>query len=102
MVGKVGALVQAGQQALPALSDLLARIEPFVGTAEEAGAVRQAYELMPKAAFSGKVLEACPDMLAVSRLPRIVWSDLGSPHRVMEALTRMRIRPEWARTLAPA
>jgi hypothetical protein len=29
-----------------------------------------------------------------------VWSDLGSPHRVMEALTRMRIRPEWAHTLA--
>ncbi len=50
----------------------------------------------------GKVLEACPDLLAVSRLPRIVWSDLGSPHRVMEALTRMRIRPEWAPSLAPS
>ena len=47
------------------------------------------------------VLEACPEALSVSRLPRIVWSDLGSPHRVMEALTRMRIRPEWARSLAP-
>lgn len=102
MVGKVTALVQAGWQALPALSDRLAGIEPFVGTAEEAGAVRQAYELMPKANFSREVLEACPDMLAVSRMPRIVWSDLGSPHRVMEAVTRMRIRPEWARTLAPA
>jgi hypothetical protein len=29
-----------------------------------------------------------------------VWSDLGSPHRVMEALTRLRIRPEWAPPLA--
>ena len=48
------------------------------------------------------MLEVCPDALAVSRLPRIVWSDLGSPHRVMEALTRMRVRPEWARTLAPS
>ena len=55
---------------------------------------------MPKANFSRAVLEVAPESLAVSRLPRIVWSDLGSPHRVMEALTRMRIRPEWAHTLA--
>lgn len=96
LVGKVATLVQTGWQALPALSDRLAHIEPFVGTPEEADAVRQAYELMPRANFSKDVLEATGDVLAVSRLPRIVWSDLGSPHRVMEALTRMRIRPEWA------
>jgi mannose-1-phosphate guanylyltransferase len=96
LVGKVATLVQTGWQALPALSDRLAHIEPFVGTPEEADAVRQAYELMPRANFSKDVLEAAGDALAVSRLPRIVWSDLGSPHRVMEALTRMRIRPEWA------
>lgn len=96
LVGKVATLVQTGWQALPALSDRLAHIEPFVGTPEEADAVRQAYELMPRANFSKDVLETAGDALAVSRLPRIVWSDLGSPHRVMEALTRMRIRPEWA------
>lgn len=102
LVGKVATLVQTGWQALPELSDRLAHIEPFVGTPEEADAVRQAYELMPRANFSKHVLEVCPDALAVSRLPHIVWSDLGSPHRVMEALTRMRIRPEWARTLSPS
>jgi mannose-1-phosphate guanylyltransferase len=100
LVGKVATLAQIGWQALPELSDRLAHIEPFVGTDDEADAVRQAYELMPRANFSKHVLEACPDALAVSQLPRIVWSDLGSPHRVMEALTRMRIRPEWADTLA--
>jgi mannose-1-phosphate guanylyltransferase len=102
LIGKVAALVQAGCQALPDLSDRLARIEPFVGTPEEPDAVRQAYELMPKANFSRAVLEVCPEVLAVSRLPRVVWSDLGSPHRVMEALTRMRVRPEWTRSLAPS
>lgn len=102
IVGKVATLVQTGSQALPELSERLARIEPFAGTPEEPEAVRQAYELMPKANFSRAVLETCPEALCVSRLPRIVWSDLGSPHRVMEALTRMRIRPEWARSLAPS
>ncbi len=100
MVGKVATLVQVGGQVLPDLSERLGRIEPFAGTPSEADAVRQAYELMPKANFSRAVLEVAPEALAVSRLPRIVWSDLGSPHRVMEALTRMRIRPDWARGLA--
>jgi len=102
IVGKVATLVQTGGQALPELSERLARIEPFAGTPEEPDAVRQAFELMPKMNFSRAVLETCPEALSVSRLPRIVWSDLGSPHRVMEALTRMRIRPEWARSLAPS
>ncbi|HEY7654854.1 MAG TPA: sugar phosphate nucleotidyltransferase [Methylomirabilota bacterium] len=96
MVGKVVTLLQTGWQALPELSERLTRVEPFVGRPEEADALRQAYELMPKANFPRSVLEACPELLAVSRLPRIVWSDLGSPHRLMEALTRIRIRPEWA------
>jgi mannose-1-phosphate guanylyltransferase len=102
LVGKVATLVQTGWQALPELSDRLAHIEPFVSTPEEAEAVRQAYELTPRASFSRHVLDVCSEALAVSRLPRIVWSDLGSPHRVMEALTRMRLRPEWAQTLAPS
>jgi mannose-1-phosphate guanylyltransferase len=100
VIGKVTTMVQTGWQALPDLSDRLAHIEPFAGSPDEAEAVRQAYELMPRANFSKDVLEASPDALAVSRLPRIVWSDLGSPHRVMEAVTRMRVRPEWAETLA--
>ncbi len=99
MIGKVATLLQAGWQALPAMSDRLAHVEPFAGTADEPDATRQAYELMEKANFSRSVLEGCPDMLAVSRLPRIVWADLGCPHRVVEAMSRMRIRPEWARTV---
>ena len=102
VVAKVATLIQVGWQALPELSDRLAHIEPVVGTPDEADAVRQAYELMARANFSRDVLERCPDGLVVSRLPDVVWSDLGSPDRVMKALTRMRIRPEWASALAPS
>jgi hypothetical protein len=100
LIGKVATLVQTGWQALPEISDRIAHVEPFAETPKEDEAVRQAYELMPTAGFSKTVLERSPDALAVSRLPRIVWSDLGSPHRVMEALTRMRVRPEWAEAVA--
>jgi len=102
VVGKVATFLRAGRHALPDLSDRLARIARFADTPEEPDAVRQAFELMPKANFSRSVLERCPAMLAVSRLPRIVWSDLGSPHRVMEAITRMHLRPEWAEALPPS
>ena len=102
MVGKVATLVQAGWRAMPDLSERLARIEPFSGSAEEPQAVRQAYELMAPANFSRTLLATCPDMLAVSRLPRMAWSDLGSPRRVMKALTKIPVRPEWARAFRAA
>jgi len=101
VVGKVATLVHLGWQALPDMSDRLARIEPFVSTPEESHAVRKAYELMPRANFSRDLLEGSPEVLAVSRLPRVVWSDLGSPHRVMEVLPKLRARPGWAHAFAP-
>jgi hypothetical protein len=52
--------------------------------------------------FSCSVLEGCSDVLAVSSLPRMVCSDLGSPVRVMDAVARMRISPGSAARLLPA
>jgi len=102
LVARVATLVQAGRRTVPALSERLSRIERYVGTPQEAAAVRQAYDLMPEENFSRSVLEGCSDMLVVSCMPRTVWSDLGSPDRVMDAVARMRIRPEWATRLLPA
>jgi hypothetical protein len=90
---RVATLVQAGRRTVPALSERLSPIERYLGTPEEVAAVRQAHELMAKENFSCAVLEGCCDMLAVSRLPRMVWSDLGSPDRVMDAMARMQTRP---------
>ncbi len=95
VVAKVAALIQAGQQRLPDLNDRLARIAPFAGTPEEPWAVRQAYSLMPRANFSRAILEPCPPSLAVSPLPHLIWSDLGTPRRVFELLRRVPLRPAW-------
>ena len=89
-----------------------------MGTPEEPDAIRQAYELMPKVNFSRAVLEACPEALSVSRLPRRLekFVPVPEPHlnsmpsvlarsRIdsSESFTElMRIRPEWARSLAPS
>ncbi len=99
IVAKVATLLELGRVGLPALHDRLARLRGFAGTPDEPAAVRQAYELMPRANFSRDILEACPEALAVSKLPRLVWSDLGSPSRVLDAVTRMPTPPDWAERL---
>ncbi len=100
MVAKVATLVDAGYQHVPAMSDRLGHIEPFEGSEEEPWAMQQAYALMPTANFSRAVLEPCPPYLAVSSLPRITWSDLGTPRRVLAVIQRLRVRPPWLRTRA--
>jgi hypothetical protein len=101
VVGKVTTFLRVGFQTLPVLSERLARLEHFAGPDAEPEAVRQGFEMLPASDFSRSFLAACPKALAVSRLPRLVWSDLGSPRRVMEMVTRMRVRPTWADELGP-
>jgi hypothetical protein len=94
-VGKVATFLRAGREAVPEVDERLERAESSLGTDEEAWALHQAYALMPKANFSRAILEPCPALLAVSAIPRIVWSDLGTPRRVFEILGSFQDRPAW-------
>lgn len=94
-VAKVATLLEAGCRLLPQLSDRLARIAPFAGTADEPWAIHQAYALAPRANFSRAILEPCPPFLAVSRLPALTWSDWGTPERVVKSLRMAGISPPW-------
>jgi mannose-1-phosphate guanylyltransferase len=99
IIGKVGTLIGAGRQGAPDLSERIARLKAFAGDPDQAALVSQAYEHTASTDFARAILEGCPRGLGVSRLSRLVWSDLGSPRRVLEVLTRMRVRPAWARRL---
>jgi mannose-1-phosphate guanylyltransferase len=103
LVGTAEAFVDLGRRALPALSDRLARIEPFADTEDEPWALAQAYRLAPEANFSRAVLEPCPPGLAVSRLPADVkWSDWGTPDRVVQSLRAAGLQPPWMGRLGGA
>jgi mannose-1-phosphate guanylyltransferase len=95
LVGKAATFLRAGREAVPDVDARLTSAEPFFGTEDEAPALHQAYALMPRASFSRAVLEPCPSFLAVSAIPRVVWSDLGTPRRVFEVLERTQDRPAW-------
>ena len=96
VIGKADAVLKAGRRGTPAIIDALVEATPSVGIGHHAPALQPAYERMPKANFSRSVLEACADALAVARLPKLAWTDLGSPRRVIEVMDRLGIRPPWA------
>lgn len=91
----VPTLLDVGREYLPAVSDRLKLISAFAGSRHEAWAIRQAYALTPTSDFSRGILERSPSCLAVSPLPRLTWSDLGTPHRVVGVASRLLVRPLW-------
>jgi mannose-1-phosphate guanylyltransferase len=100
--GRATTLVEAGSDCLPALHERLIRLSRFLGTEHERWAIRQAYELSPRANFSQAVLERCPRKLAVVRLSAVSWRDLGTPRRVVKTLGELGMQPDWLRTLQPS
>jgi len=94
-VAKIGRLVEAGGQCVPQLHARLAGIAPFAGTEDETWAIQQAYALARSANFSRAILESGLPRLAVSKLPRVTWSDWGTPERVLRTLRRLGPLPDW-------
>ena len=95
LVGTATTFLRAAREAVPEVCERLARAVPFFETDAEAWALHQAYALMPRADFSRAILEPCPPFLAVAAVPRLMWSDLGSPRRVFEILGAARSLPAW-------
>jgi len=92
---RAATIVEAGQAHLPPLHERLARIASFAGTEHERWALRQGYELAPRASFSRDVLEQCPERLGVMPLTGVSWRDLGTPRGVLETLEETGSRPPW-------
>jgi mannose-1-phosphate guanylyltransferase len=94
-VAGLDGLLSLADSVLPAMNERLQRIASFWGTEHEAFGLRQGYALMPSASFSRAMLEARPDALAVSELPPLTWSDLGTPRRVLAVIRDVKLAPPW-------
>lgn len=101
MIARASAVIDAGRRRLPALHERLDRIRTFAGSGAEGRAIERAYALAATANFSQSVLAPSPAGLAVSQLPRMTWSDWGTPERVIATLRREGIAPDWLERLAP-
>jgi mannose-1-phosphate guanylyltransferase len=101
MVAKASTLVSVADVLLPELHRRLTAATPLFGTQREAWAIRQAYQSLPRQNFSEMVLQAALPFLAVSVLPPLTWSDLGTPQRLFKLLRTLRISPAWMRGRQP-
>ena len=96
MVGRVDAFVSLIRRALPSLFEPFESIRPSLLTAEEPAALLQLYSAIHASSFSGDVLAAHPNELAVLSCGNLGWSDLGEPSRVLSVLGRKGVTADWA------
>lgn len=82
-VARVETLLLAGRMFLP---ELTVRLAGIAARTAPWHSVERAFAEAPSADFSRAVLEQCPPFLAVSPLPALTWSDLGTPERVLQTL----------------
>ena len=88
VVAKLSTLLDVGRRILPDLSERMVRAARAVA-AGNLGAAEREYGYAAKVDFSRTILQGCPEALAVSPLPSVTWSDLGTPHMVMRTLQMM-------------
>jgi mannose-1-phosphate guanylyltransferase len=95
-VGQARAFRDLVRQAVPGFFDrFLSLTQRRSANAEES--VSQAiYTSLPSVDFSGDVLAARPDRLAVVRLSHSGWTDLGHPRRVQAVLDGGPAAPAWS------
>jgi mannose-1-phosphate guanylyltransferase len=94
-VGKASTLVEAGRRRLPDLHLGLERLVQAARRGARPDALRRASLALPRANFSRDILQELPGMLAVTTLRGVTWCDWGSPHRVIESLEQLGLRPPW-------
>jgi mannose-1-phosphate guanylyltransferase len=101
MVAKVSTLVSVADVLLPDLHRRLTAVTPFLGTPRETWALERAYASLPRRNFSETILAAGLTFLSVSALPPLMWSDLGTPQRLLKVLRTLGIAPPWMHALRP-
>jgi mannose-1-phosphate guanylyltransferase len=101
MVAKARTLVSVADVLLPDLHRRLTAVTPFLGTPRETWALERAYASLPRHNFSETILASGLPFLSVSALPRLMWSDLGTPQRLLKVLRTLGIVPPWMRALRP-
>jgi len=89
MVARVPAFLGLIRSAVPDLFDAFDAVRPALGTAREDDAVRRLYAGLPATDFSREILSLRTGPLALLPVRGVLWSDLGSPARVLMTQRRM-------------
>ncbi len=98
VVARARALGALGRTYLPDIDARLAELETRAGADDEAWALWHAYARMRSANFSREVLERGDRAVTVLPVRGVLWSDWGTPERVVRTLRRIGASPPWLPT----
>lgn len=96
------ALLRAFEARCP---DLVSEMQHILASTESTvrrARLAQLYEQLPMLDFSRDILQRSPELLRVLTVPPCGWSDLGTPRRVVETVSRFRSESGAARPVRAA
>jgi mannose-1-phosphate guanylyltransferase len=98
IVARADTLTALGRRHVPDVAACLEALEAHAAVQEDFAAVSETYARMSPANFSREVFEREPDSLVVLRIRGVLWSDWGTPGRVVRTLRRIGVSPDWLET----
>lgn len=99
MVGRASTFLGILEAAVPQLLGIFGADKHHSGRGPCWAHGGSAYAELTPGDFSQQVLSVSTERLAVLRLNDVGWSDLGTPERVMLAMTRSGLRSHWQETV---
>lgn len=91
LTATLDALWTLGWRAFPELMPLFERLQH--DPAWHTGVIEDVYERMPSCNLSTGMLQQFPEHIAVLQTTGLLWSDWGSPERIVETLARLGTQP---------
>lgn len=95
MIGRASAFLCMIEAAVPEMSRILAADSSLLDAERGLGRRDHSHPMLPSGDFSHQVLSVSTNQLAVLRMGDVGWSDLGTPERVMTAMTRSGLKSDW-------
>lgn len=85
----------------PEMMALFERLKAAIDTAEELRVLDAIYEAMPRRNFFSHLLQCAPERLTVMEMKDVLWSDWGSPERILSGLEKFGKQPATAEDPRP-
>lgn len=101
LVAKGRELWRLGWKCLPEMMERFERLKEAIDTVDELKVLNEIYEDMPRRNFSSHLLQCAPKELAVMEMAGVLWSDWGSPERIVSGLEKIGKRPAIANDPLP-
>ena len=93
MAAKAETLWQIGWQCFPDFMPRFERLSRSIGTSKEAQILDEIYHDIPAHDLVSELLQRVPDRAAVMEMHGVLWSDWGTPTRMIDSLRRIRREP---------